>query len=165
MIRVDWPSYVGECWWWPWLLRLLSLLRLLRLLRSVTPGESLLLTRSWFLRTTDRSRQTLEWGAGPGSTTRWSWKRQRPEKCHDHNRPQPAESMKTSNRNCRWIEMKCGKIENKKESPFPYEAAEERKRALEREQLEQLAVRERRAEEVRAKRGGQWGLAGERGEQ
>ena len=32
-------------------------------------------------------------------------------------------------------------------------AAEERKRALEREQLEQLAVRQRKAEEVRAKRG------------
>ena len=49
--------------------------------------------------------------------------------------------------------MKCGKIENKKESPFPYEAAEERKRALEREQLEQLAERQRKVEEVRAKRG------------
>ena len=36
-----------------------------------------------------------------------------------------------------------------------FQAAEERKRALEREQLEQLAGRERRAEEVRrAKRGG-----------
>ena len=45
-------------------------------------------------------------------------------------------------------------LQHSTEQPFHFavQAAEERKRALERQQLEALAGRERKAEEVRAKR-------------